>query len=65
MTRDTAICMLPNTATTSRILSSNDGAENVWGDRQVDRQVETGRVRQVDRHTGRDWYVQTGRQDTE
>lgn len=30
ITRDTAICMLPNTATTSRILSSNDGAAKVW-----------------------------------
>lgn len=30
ITRDTAICMLPNTATTSKILSSNDGAPNIW-----------------------------------
>lgn len=30
MTRDTAICMLPNTATTSRILSSKDGAAKVY-----------------------------------
>lgn len=29
MTLDTAICMLPNTATTSRILSSNDGAQKI------------------------------------
>lgn len=30
ITRETAICMLPNTATTSKILSSNDGAPNIW-----------------------------------
>lgn len=29
ITRDTAICMLPNTATTSKILSSKEGAVNV------------------------------------
>lgn len=29
MTLETAICMLPNTATTSRILSSNDGAQKI------------------------------------
>lgn len=29
MTRDTAICILPNTATTSKILSSKEGAVNV------------------------------------
>lgn len=30
MTLETAICMLSNIATTSRILSSNDGAANIW-----------------------------------
>lgn len=30
MTRDTAICMLPNTATTSSFLSSKDGAPKFW-----------------------------------
>lgn len=29
MTLDTAICMLPKTATTSRILSSNEGAQKI------------------------------------
>lgn len=30
MTLDMAICMLPNTATTSSFLSSNDGAPKFW-----------------------------------
>lgn len=34
MTLETAICMLPNTATTSSFLSSKDGAPKFWRCRQ-------------------------------
>lgn len=35
MTLDMAICMLPNTATTSNFLSSNDGAPKFWTKKMI------------------------------
>ncbi len=51
ITLEKAICMLPNTATTSRILSSNDGAVNVCEQTHISLQTHTSIFHTL-KHTG-------------